>query len=45
MKAHYLDTFQAVQELLSTTDERTVVIVFTAGDLDYQLRKTFLMGY
>ena len=42
MKADYLDTFQAVQELLSTIDERTVVIVFTAGDLDYQLRKAFL---
>ncbi len=38
MKADYLDSFQAVQELLSTTDEETIVVVFTAGDLDYQLR-------
>jgi len=38
MKADYLDTFQEVQELLSSTDKETIVIVFTAWDLDYQLR-------
>lgn len=38
MTADYLDSFQTVQELLSTTDEQTIVVVFTAGDLDYQLR-------
>lgn len=39
MHADYFDTFEQVQEALSTTDEKTIVIVFTAGDLDYQLRK------
>ena len=41
MKADYLDTFQEVQELLSSTDKETIVIVFTAWDLDYQLRTWF----
>jgi hypothetical protein len=44
VKAEYLDTFQQVQELLATPDEKTIVVVFTAGDLDYQLRKSFLLG-
>ena len=44
VKAEYLDTFQQVQGLLATPDEKTIVVVFTAGDLDYQLRKSFLLG-
>lgn len=30
MEADYLDNFKAVQELLSSTDKETIVIVFTA---------------
>lgn len=39
MKADYLDDFAQLQDFLSKTDAQTIAVVFTAGDLDYQLRK------
>lgn len=39
MKADYLDDFAQLQDFLSKTDAQTIAVIFTAGDLDYQLRK------
>ncbi|MDR3169647.1 MAG: hypothetical protein LBU27_08140, partial [Candidatus Peribacteria bacterium] len=41
--AQYLNTFSEVAEIIQKADENEVIVVYSAGDIDYELRKFLLL--
>ncbi|GHV21545.1 hypothetical protein FACS1894176_06470 [Bacteroidia bacterium] len=37
--ASYLKTFEEVGNVIKEADENSIIIVYSAGDIDYDLRK------
>jgi UDP-N-acetylmuramate-alanine ligase len=35
----YLKTFDEVAEVIEKANEKTIIVVYSAGDIDYQLRQ------
>ncbi|MDR2415189.1 MAG: hypothetical protein LBD75_00825 [Candidatus Peribacteria bacterium] len=38
-QSSYLKTFEEVENIIEQADEKSIIIVYSAGDIDYQLRK------
>jgi UDP-N-acetylmuramate-alanine ligase len=37
--ASYVESFEGVKKVIKNADENSIVIVYSAGDIDYDLRK------
>ncbi|MDR0651423.1 MAG: hypothetical protein LBG59_08790 [Candidatus Peribacteria bacterium] len=37
--SNYLKTFDEVENIIEKADEKSIIVVYSAGDIDYQLRK------
>jgi UDP-N-acetylmuramate-alanine ligase len=37
--SQYLKSFDEVEKIIEKADEKTIIVIYSAGDIDYQLRK------